>query len=117
MRKNSPRWETQVFTEIVPVLVLPDVIGASPGAGLIKQWNPQGHDEGTVGAGDSNGEYIHVDLDTEKRLDHKVIDPEQHHALDIVGVPFLSCMPTRRAASARRRIRRRPFGGSQIYIS
>ena len=56
MRKNGPRWETQVFTEIVPVLVLPDVIGASPGAGLIKQWNPQGHDEGTVGAGDSNGE-------------------------------------------------------------
>ena len=56
MRKNGPRWETQVFTEIVPVLVLPDVIGASPGAELIKQWNPQGHDEGTVGAGDSNGE-------------------------------------------------------------
>ena len=89
MRKNGPRWETQVFTEIVPVLVLPDVIGASPGAELIKQWNPQGHDEGTVGAGDSNGEYIHVDLDTEKRLNHKVIEPEQHHALDIVGVPFL----------------------------
>ena len=89
MRKNGPRWETQVFTEIVPVLVLPDVIGASPGAELIKQWKTQGHDEGTVGAGDSNGEYIHVDLDTEKRLDHKVIDPEQHHGLNIVGVPFL----------------------------
>ena len=75
--KIAPKGEPRIFSEVAPVLFIPNVFNRDYCQHLIELWKTGGHTDGLIVKGEGEDPQQKVDYGNKRRKDHTILDSEQ----------------------------------------